>query len=115
MTMRQLFVLLIASIALTHSARAQHTIFLSQGKIEFERRINFFAQIGNDDDQWSELRKKMSNHFKTSYFDLLFTREKCLYRPGRESSDRDMFSFWQAPAQDNTVWSDFGNEKAVSV
>src|SRR5215469_14642449 len=83
------------------AAKAQNTVFVSHGKIEYERRVNVFAQIGNDDDMWSELRKKMSNHFKTSYFDLLFTNHKSLYRPGRESSDRDLFNFWQAPAQDN--------------
>lgn len=96
-------------------AAAQNTIFLSSGRIEFERKVNVFAQIGNDDDQWTELQKKMSNHFKTSYFDLLFTREKSLYKPGRESNDKEVFFFWQAPAQDNTVWTDFAHDKAVSV
>ena len=96
-------------------AGAQNTIFVSSGKIEFERKVNVFAQIGNGDDQWTELRKKMSNHFKTTYFDLYFTREKSLYRPGRESTDKDNFFFFQSPAQDNTVWSDLSHDKAVSV
>ncbi|HWB91643.1 MAG TPA: GLPGLI family protein [Puia sp.] len=112
--MYKLTILLIMVLAFARPVGAQNTIFLSHGKIEYERRINVFAQIGNDDDQWSEFRKKLSNHFKTSYFDLLFTRDKSLYRPGRESSDRDMFSFWQSPAQDNTIWSDLANDKAVS-
>lgn len=107
-------ILLIVVLALARPAGAQNTIFLSHGKIEYERRVNVYAQIGNDDDQWSEFRKKLSNHFKTSYFDLLFTRDKSLYRPGRESDDREMFNFWQAPAQDNTVWTDLENGKAVS-
>ena len=106
--------LIILSFAAVRPVSAQNTIFLSHGKIEYERRINVFAQIGNDDDQWSEFRKKLSNHFKTSYFDLLFTRDRSLYRPGRESNDREMFNFWQAPAQDNTVWSDLDHAKAVS-
>jgi GLPGLI family protein len=101
-------------LAAARQGAAQNTIFLSTGKIEFERKINVFAQIGNDDDQWTELRKKMSNHFKTSYFDLVFTRDKSLYRPGRESNDKENFFFFQAPAQDNTVWSDLAHEKAVS-
>ena len=101
--------------AAARPAAAQNTIFLSSGKIEFERRINVFARIGNGDDQWTELEKKMSNHFKTSYFDLFFTREKSLYKPGRESNDKDAFMFFQAPAQDNTVWSDLAHEKAISV
>ena len=113
--MYKLSILLILVLALVRPVSAQNTIFLTHGKIEYERRINVFAQIGNDDDQWSEFRKKLSNHFKTSYFDLVFTRDKSLYRPGRESSDREMFNFWQAPAQDNVVWSDLDNDKSVSV
>lgn len=106
--------MLLAVLALARPVRAQNTIFLSHGKIEYERRVNVFAQIGNDDDQWSEFRKKLSNHFKTSYFDLVFTGDKSLYRPGRESPDREVFNFWQSPAQDNIIYSDLNNAKAVS-
>jgi GLPGLI family protein len=117
--MYKLFILLVLLLPVFIPVSAQHTIFLSQGKIEFQRSINVFAQMEqtNDgtDDAWIELRKKMSNHFKTAYFDLLFTHDKCLYRPGRESDDREMFGFWQSPAQDNTVYSDLESEKAVSV
>lgn len=114
MTTYKLTIMLLAVLALTRPAHAQNTIFLSHGKIEYERRINVYAQIGNDDDQWSEFRKKLSNHFKTSYFDLLFTRDKSLYRPGRESDDHDMFNFFAAPAQDNIVYADLDNAKAIS-
>lgn len=107
--------LLILSAAVLRTA-AQNPIFLSTGKIEFERKVNVFAQIGNDDNEWNELRKKMSNHFRTTYFDLLFTRDKSLYRPGRESSDKNAsLFFFQTPAQDNIVWSDLLHERAVSV
>lgn len=102
-------------LAVAPPAAAQNAIFVSSGKIEFERKVNVFAQIGNGDDQWTELQKKMSNHFKTTYFDLVFTREKSLYKPGRETTDKDNFFFFQTPAQDNTVWSDFAHDKAVSV
>jgi GLPGLI family protein len=112
--MYKLFLLSLVVLAVTRPVHAQNTIFLTHGKIEYERRINVFAQIGNDDDQWSEFRKKLSNHFKTSYFDLLFTRDKSIYRPGRESNDREMFNFWQAPAQDNIVYSDLENAKTIS-
>ena len=112
--MYKLFLLSFVVLAFIRPVHAQNTIFVTHGKIEYERRINVFAQIGNDDDQWSEFRKKLSNHFKTSYFDLLFTRDKSIYRPGRESNDREMFNFWQAPAQDNIVYSDLENAKTIS-
>jgi GLPGLI family protein len=118
--MSKLTFLLIAFAGFARPLRAQQAIFLSQGKIEYQRSINVYAQMeqantNGEDDQWIELRKKMSSHFKNAYFDLLFTGDKCLYRPGRESDDREMFNFWQAPAQDNVVWSDLQNDKAVSV
>ncbi|HEV2482216.1 MAG TPA: GLPGLI family protein [Puia sp.] len=112
--MYKLSILLVVVLALTGPVHAQNTIFLSHGKIEYERRINVFARIGNDDDQWSEFRKKLSNHFKTSYFDLVFTGDKSLYRPGRESDDRDLFNFFQAPAQDNIVYSDLSKAETIS-
>ncbi|HVS98425.1 MAG TPA: GLPGLI family protein [Puia sp.] len=106
---------LLAFLCAGFPGAAQNTIFLSSGKIEFERRINVFARIGTGDDAWSQLEKKMSNHFKTDYFELLFTRSKSLYKPGRESNDKNAFFFFQAPAQDNTVWCDLDHEKAVSL
>lgn len=98
-------------------ARSQNNMqFLSRGRIEFQRSVNVYAQITNEEenDQWAELRKKMSNHFRTAYFDLFFTRDKCLYKPGRESDDKETVFFWQPPAQDNIVWSDLENARAIS-
>ena len=112
--MNKLLLLLVVAMAVTRPIHAQNTIFLTHGKIEYERRVNVFARIATDDDQWAEFRKKLSNHFKTSYFDLVFSGNKSLYRPGRESDDREMFSFFQGPAEDNIVYSDLGNAKGIS-
>jgi GLPGLI family protein len=71
--------------------------------------------MSNDDNgEWTELRKKMSTHFKTAYFDLLFNRNKSLYRPGRESNDKDNSFMFQPPAQNNTIYSDLNGEKGIS-
>ncbi len=100
----------------TGSAIAQNnTVFISQGKIEFERSINVYAQISKDDDgEWTELEKKTSTHFRTAYFDLVFNRSKSLYRPGRESNDKDSRFMIQAPAQSNVIYSDLDNAKGIS-
>jgi GLPGLI family protein len=93
-------------------------IFLSHGRIEFQRSVNVYAQMQQTmeegDDHWVDLMKKMSNHFRTSYFDLYFAGNKCLYKPGRESDDKQTFFFWQPPAQDNTVFSDLETKKGIS-
>jgi GLPGLI family protein len=109
--------LLLLLLSAAGTGRTQgNAIFLSHGHIEYMRSVNVYAQISNEEesDQWAELRKKMSSHFRTSYFDLYFTRNKCLYKPGRESDDKQNAFFWQPPAQDNTVWSDLESGKGIS-
>ena len=97
---------------------AAQNIFLSQGKIEFERKINLYAQreaiADPGDESWLEFSKKLTNKFKTDYFDLLFTRTRTLYRPGRESTDKPDPFFFQPPAQENIISADLDQEKSVS-
>jgi GLPGLI family protein len=117
--MTRISMLLVLLIFAARATDAQNSIFLSQGKIEFERKINQYArmeaQMEGDEDGWSDLQKKMTTKFKTDYFDLLFTSGKTLYKPGRESPDKpNAFFFFQAPAQDNVIYADLADEKATS-
>jgi GLPGLI family protein len=106
--------------ALAQPVQAQNNIFLSQGKIEFERRINQFAQREEtrdpgDDDSWADFEKKvMGSKFKTDYFDLVFTRTKTLYKPGRESPDKPNPFFSDPPAHENVIFDDLDRERSVS-
>ncbi|HTR30966.1 MAG TPA: GLPGLI family protein [Puia sp.] len=106
-------------LAFTLRGAAQNNIFLSQGKIEFERKINQYAQreaiTDPGDEAWVEFSKKfMGSKFKTDYFDLLFTRNKTLYRPGKESPDKPNQWFVQAPAQQNVIYADLEQGSSVS-
>lgn len=118
--MSKIFFALLLLLMAVSRAGAQNNIFLSQGKIEFERKVNQYAQMeavmDPNDESWTELRKKLAgNQFKTDYFDLTFTRNKTIYRPGRESPDKpNMFFFFQPPAQDNVVWADLAQDRTVS-
>jgi len=94
-------------------AQAPNPIFLSQGKIEFEKKLNQHAAIEGDDG-WSELEKKSLSQFKITYFDLQFTRTKTLYKPGREGTGNTMGWFSELPAQENTVYSDLEQDKCIS-
>jgi len=106
--------LLLILAATILQGRAQNTIFLSQGKIEFERRVNQWSQIEGDGD-WDELRKKTLSQFKTTYFDMLFTRNKTLYKPGsREGTGNSMGWFSEQPGQENIVYTDLENDKSTS-
>jgi GLPGLI family protein len=114
---RVIFISLLLVFA-SRPLRAQNNIFLSQGKIEFERKVNQYAQMESTmdpgDESWAEFSKKlMGNKFKTDYFDLVFTRNKTLYRPGRESPDKPNQFFFQPPAQQNVIYADLEQEKSV--
>jgi GLPGLI family protein len=112
------FILTLGALA-GRTVRAQNNIFLSQGKIEYERRINQFAQREEmrdpgDDDSWADFEKKvMGNKFKTDYFDLLFTRTKTLYKPGRESADKPNPFFNDPPAHENVIFDDLDQGRTV--
>lgn len=85
------------------SAQTQNTIFLSEGKIEYERKLNLYAFLDKDDPR-SEQQRRILPQFKTSYFDLLFTSHKTLFRPGRENPDNSRLP--PQPAEDNIIFSD---------
>lgn|SRR5579871_759769 len=107
--------LLLTAIVLffyTH-AHSQNSIFLSHGRVEFERKVNLYAQIDDDDDDtWKELAKKMTPKFKSIYFNLYFDDNKTLYKPGRDNPDNN--KLWQEPAEDNIVFTDLSKEQAIS-
>jgi GLPGLI family protein len=97
----------------TLKTRAQNSILLSQGRIEFERKINLYAQIDDDaDEAWRDFQKKTTPQFKVDYFDLLFSNQKTLYRPGRENPDNNRM--WHQPAEDNVVFTALDKAQAIS-
>jgi len=94
-------------------SKAQNAIFLSQGRIEYEKKINLYAQLDDEDDQgWKDLMKKSMPQFKTTYFDLMFNGNKTLYKPGRENTDNNRI--WQQPAEDNVVFTDLDKAQSTS-
>jgi len=108
-----LYTVIIFILLFSNSIHAQNAMFLPQGRIEFERKLNLWAQIDDEDDQgWKELMKKTMPQFKTSYFDLVFNGNKTLYRPGRENTDNN--KLWDRPAEDNVVFTDLIAQAATT-
>lgn len=92
---------------------AQNAVFLTQARIEYEKRINLYAQLDDIEDQaWRDLMKKTTPQFKTTYFDLSFNGNKTLYQPGRDNSDNNRM--WQGPAEDNTIYTDLNTHMSTS-
>ncbi|RYY56232.1 MAG: GLPGLI family protein [Chitinophagaceae bacterium] len=90
------------------------TIFVSSGKIEFERKVNqhrlmFTGETGD----WINEFKKIIPQFRTDYFNLTFNETKSLYTIGKEDDNKSQM-FFNTPAQDNLVYKDFTTQTAVS-
>ncbi|MDR3713802.1 MAG: GLPGLI family protein [Puia sp.] len=92
--------------------RAQNTVFLSEGKIEYEKRVNLYSRL-DENNAWSDFDKKLLPNFMVSYFDLVFSQNKTLFKPGRENPDNNKM-FWEQPGEDNVVYSDMEKRQGVS-
>lgn len=86
------------------------TRFISKATIEFERRINMWAELKGS---FAEEMKKSIAQFKTDYFNYQFDNNQSIYKPGRESGDK--LSSWNTtPASDNEVFSDFADGRYIA-
>lgn len=105
--------LIIAITFLAASSRSQ-TIFIKKGKIEFERKTNTHRlYFTGETDSWAEEFKKLIPQFKTDYFDLIFTEDKTLYKPGKEPEVQKT-GFFESPATENVVYKDLNQHTSVS-
>lgn len=89
-------------------------VFLKQGKIEFERKTNTHRlYFSGETDSWSDQFKKLIPQFKVNYFDLIFTEDKSVYKPGKEV-DEQKSGFFESPASDNVVYKDLKQQTSIS-
>lgn len=98
---------------------AQNALFLTHGRIEYEKKDNMWAKIDSlsfDDDAWKSLMKKNTPRFRTTYFDLKFNGNKSLYTPGRDENNNSGRAFISdSPASDNVILSNLDEQQGVSL
>lgn len=118
MKKQQYILLFILLFSIFNNLHAQNALFLTHGRIEFEKKENMWAKIDSmayDDDSWKALMKKTTPKFVTTYFDLRFNESRSLYRPGREDNNSNGRSFFSdSPASDNVILNNFDNQQALS-
>lgn len=86
------------------------TQFVMKGKIEFERKINVHKQLDTEEgSEWYKEFISKQPRFYSSYFDLQFTGNKTVYKPGRES---EPFRNWWliGPSKENVVITDLESQ-----
>lgn len=108
------FVLIPVLLLMYMSAAAQHTFY---GKIEFERRTNIHRtidQMDDEDKEWIEKMRSQIPKHNVHYFDMVFTTQHSIYKPGRESEQVSNMWFTRSPAAENIVYTDFSKGQVTA-
>jgi GLPGLI family protein len=70
-------------ILLLSGSLAQAQKFITEGRIEFERKVNQHSFM-EEGDSWDEQMKKVTPKFYTTYYDLVFKNGVTMYKTGRD-------------------------------
>lgn len=104
----------IVAIWVVFSFQLTNAQFVTKGTIEFEKTVNLYKRMEMSDEGWSaEIKKTIPEHRRT-YFNLTFDGDKTIYKPGKESPDRLVNSWYDGPAAENIVYSDLGKQSVVA-
>jgi GLPGLI family protein len=86
--------------------------FITQGKIEYERKTNQHAFL-DENSAWDDLRKKALPKFVTYYYDLTFKDNRTLFNTGREPEIKQTKD-WGIFDSENTVLTSLDSNKALT-
>lgn len=111
--MKRLFLIPVYLLLTATALKAQ---FTTTGKIEYERKVNIYAQMAEmENNEWFEKLKAQIPKFSSSFFDLTFDTSRSLYKPGKEVEGNSMLKmFGGGPAMENVVYSDFVGGKVTA-
>ena len=85
-------------------------VFISKGKIEFEKRTDVWFDLGGS---FGDALKQSIPEFETRYFNYSFDRNNAIYQPGRQVNDKAS-AFFEPIATDNVVYSNFSTDRYVA-
>lgn len=111
--------LLLLLVGMAFSVQAQQAMFLQQGRIEYEKRVNIQARMkelwDGEEDSWSASIRKDMPQYKVTYFNYSFAGNTSLYQPGRDNSSENKTAIWgDSPAEENVVYSRLDSMQSVS-
>ena len=118
--MKKYFIFLFSLFTFHFSVFSQD-IFISKGKIEFEKKVNVHNALddiskGNTDGfDFISAVKKQVPEWNTTYFNLFFDDDKTIYKPGREIDQGPKGPDWfRDPAQSNIVFCNLQTQQSIS-
>ena len=86
--------------------------FITQGKIEFERKTNQQAFM-DEGSIWDEMAKNNLPKFVTFYYDLTFKGDRTLYKVGRDP-DTKQNKYWGIFDSENTILTKLDSNNSVT-
>ena len=116
--MKYIFSLLIITTTALNIQAQQ--IFITKGKIEYEKVVNVFKVLednfaGSENTIWADAFKKNLAKTGSSFFDLYFNDVKSLYKPGKEVIVAQRPPDWvNGQANDNVVYHDLANQTTIA-
>ena len=118
--MRNFLIFIVATVFM-HGKLLSQDVFISSGKIEFEKRVNLYKNLDDQSSDneggfdWTSQLKKTLPEYQVTYFNLMFDNNKTLYKPGREVVQSQKIPDWfEGPASANTVFNDLQNGKSTA-
>ena len=97
-------ILMTLVLMLTIAPAQAQTQFILQGKVEYEKKINMHALMGEG--FWASEMKGKLPQFRSTFFDLVFDSSRSVYKSGREVEDKYK-SFWGNASTDNVTFNDY--------
>lgn len=94
-------------------AFAQQPLYVTAGRIEFEKKVNSYALLGTENEEWLTLIKKTMPQFRITYHNLLFYNDSTLYTPGRENPNNGANNM-SSIGEENIVFSDLSKSRYVA-
>ncbi len=109
-------ILFIACVFVLLKTNAQEAIFLSSGKIEFERKLSQHRMIDEDGDgesEWRNQLKKAMPKFVNDYYELYFTPTKTVYKLKSEN-ENNKYMWGTKPSETDVIVKDLEANKQIA-
>lgn len=90
----------------------QQQQFITQGRIEYERKTNQHAFM-DEGNMWDEAAKKNMSKFVTYYYDLVFKGDRTLFKAGREPETKQN-KYWGVFDSENTILTQLDSSASVT-
>ena len=103
-----LYLIIIMGAAPALQAQQQ---FITQGKIEYERKTNQHALM--EGGVWGEAAKNNMPKFVTYYYDLTFKGDRTMFNTGRDAEGKQM-KYWGVFDSENTILTKLDSNRSVT-